>query len=96
MATVQAHSDFLPPPSPGSARALALALVVHGLLVLAHGLCIAGLVCVRTPMPVYAGGGAPRDQLLALPLADGGLSVWPGLSGGLAHLSHHHCADGLS
>ena len=35
MATAQAHSDFLPPPSPGSARALVLALIVHGLLVLA-------------------------------------------------------------
>ena len=35
MATAQAHSDFLPPPSPGSGRALALALIVHGLLVLA-------------------------------------------------------------
>ena len=35
MATAQAHSDFLPPPSPGSGRALVLALIVHGLLVLA-------------------------------------------------------------
>lgn len=35
MATAQAHSDFLPPPSPGSGRALMLALIVHGLLVLA-------------------------------------------------------------
>jgi colicin import membrane protein len=35
MATAQAHSDFLPPPSPGSGRALLLALIVHGLLVLA-------------------------------------------------------------
>ena len=35
MATAQAHNDFLPPPSPGSARSLVLALIVHGLLVLA-------------------------------------------------------------
>ena len=35
MATAQAHSDFLPPPSPGSGPALVLALIVHGLLVLA-------------------------------------------------------------
>jgi len=35
MATAQAHSDFLPPPAPGSARALVLALIAHGLLVLA-------------------------------------------------------------
>jgi len=35
MATAQAHSDFLPPPAPGSGRALVLALIAHGLLVLA-------------------------------------------------------------
>ncbi len=35
MATAQAHSDFLPPPAPGLGRALVLALIAHGLLVLA-------------------------------------------------------------
>ncbi len=35
MAPAQARSDFLPPPAPGSGRALVLALIAHGLLVLA-------------------------------------------------------------
>jgi len=52
MATAQAHSDFLPPPAPGSGRALVLALIAHGLLVLA--LTYAVPWHLQTPMATFS------------------------------------------
>jgi len=49
MATAQAHSDFLPPPSPGLGRALVLALIVHGLLVLALAYAVPWHLQTTTP-----------------------------------------------
>ncbi len=74
MATAQAHSDFLPPPSPGSGRALVLALIAHGLLVLALAYVVPWHLQTTAPtfsaelwapLPIEAAPPAPEPELPA-------------------------------
>ncbi len=57
---------------------------------LATALSLAGLVRVRTAMPVDAGDRAARNQFLALPADHGRLPVRDGVGGLLRHLSDRH------
>jgi hypothetical protein len=52
-------------------------------------LFVAGVVCVRAAMPVDAGRGEARNQLVALSAHHGGLPVRAGLPGIVRHLSRH-------
>ncbi len=74
MATAQAHSDFLPPPALGLGRALVLALIAHGLLVLALTYAVhwKGETPMTTfsaelwaPLPIEAAPPAPESELPA-------------------------------
>ena len=62
----------------------------------AHGAVAAGLVRVRAAVPVDAGHGEARDQLLALSADHGRLPVRAGLCGVVPHLPHCAGGDGMS
>ena len=70
----------------GDDVAATLAPLIAHTLEPGHRAVAAGLVRVRAAVPVDAGRGEARDQLLALPADHGGLPVRAGLRRGVRHL----------
>jgi hypothetical protein len=60
----------------------------HAVLEFADGVVAAGVVCLRSAVPVHAGDGQARDEFLALPHHHGDIFIRDGLRGILDHLPH--------